>query len=51
MLMNAAAALYVGKKAADLEEGLQYAAEIIDSGAAYETLCKWIEVSRELQVS
>ncbi|MGB4566074.1 MAG: anthranilate phosphoribosyltransferase, partial [Limnochordia bacterium] len=51
VLMNAAAALYVGKKAADLEEGLQYAAEIIDSGAAYETLCKWIEVSRELQVS
>lgn len=51
VLLNAAAALYVGKKAANLREGVELAAEIIDSGEAYQTLVNWIEISRELRVS
>ena len=51
VLLNAAATLYVGKKAADLQEGIELAAELIDSGTAYRTLTQWIELSRELKVS
>ena len=51
VLLNAAAALYVGKKAADLQEGIELAAELIDSGTAYRTLTQWMELSRELKVS
>ncbi|MGN0605963.1 MAG: anthranilate phosphoribosyltransferase [Oscillospiraceae bacterium] len=45
VLMNAGAALYIAKKADTLEDGIKLAAEIIDSGKAYETLEKFIEVS------
>jgi anthranilate phosphoribosyltransferase len=36
VLLNAAAAIYVGGLAADLEEGVAKAAEVVDSGAAAE---------------
>jgi anthranilate phosphoribosyltransferase len=38
VILNAAAALYVGKVAGSLEEGIQLAAEIIDSGKALKKL-------------
>ena len=38
MLLNAAAAIYVGGLAADLEEGVAKAASAIDSGAAANVL-------------
>jgi anthranilate phosphoribosyltransferase len=38
VLLNAAAALVVAEAAADLPEGLRLAAQVIDSGAALETL-------------
>ena len=43
--MNAGAALSIGGKAQSLNEGINLAAEIIDSGKALETLEKLIEVS------
>lgn len=45
VLLNAGAALYVGEKAESLEDGIRLAAELIDSGKAYETLEKVITVS------
>lgn len=45
VLMNAGAALYIGGKADSMAEGIQLAAEIIDSGKAMQTLEKFIEVS------
>ena len=45
VLMNAGASLYIGGKAATMAEGIELAAEIIDSGKALETLEKVIEVS------
>ena len=45
VLMNAGASLYIGGKADSMEEGIELAAEIIDSGKALETLDKLIEVS------
>lgn len=45
VLMNAGAALYIGGKADSMADGIKLAAEIIDSGKAYETLEKLIEVS------
>ena len=45
VLMNAGAALYIGGKADSFKEGIELAAEIIDSGKAAETLEKFIEVS------
>ena len=44
-VLNAAAALVVAAKAADLNEGIRLAAEAIDSGAAQAKLEKLIEVS------
>jgi anthranilate phosphoribosyltransferase len=43
--LNAAAALAVARLAIDLPEGLQRAAESIDSGKAAKVLDRWIEVS------
>ena len=43
--MNAGASLYIGRKAGSMKEGVALAAELIDSGKAYETLEKLIEVS------
>jgi len=45
VLLNAGAALYIGGKAASMEEGIALAADIIDSGKALETLRKLIELS------
>ncbi len=45
VLMNAGCALYAGKAAASVAEGVKLAAELIDSGKALETLGKVIEVS------
>ena len=43
--MNAGASLYLGDKAKTFKDGINLAAEIIDSGKAMETLQKFIEVS------
>ncbi len=45
VLMNAGAALYIGGKAESMKEGVSLAAELIDTGKAFETLRKFIEVS------
>ncbi len=45
VLLNAGAALYIAGKADSMEAGVALAAELIDSGKAYETLEKVIEVS------
>ncbi len=45
VLMNAGASLYIGGKANSIKEGIEKAAELIDSGKALETLKKVIEVS------
>lgn len=45
VLMNAGAALYIGKKAESMKAGIALAAELIDSGKALRTLERFIEVS------
>ncbi len=45
VLMNAGAALYLGGKADDLAQGIRLAGELIDSGAAMQTLRKLIALS------
>ena len=45
VLMNAGASLYIGGKPESRKDGITLAAELIDSGRAYETLQKLIEVS------
>ena len=45
VLMNAGAALYIGRKAETVADGISLAAEIIDSGKAAKTLEKFIEIS------
>ena len=45
VLLNAGASLYIGGKAASMQEGIALAAELIDSGAAEKTLERLIEVS------
>ncbi|MBQ0078669.1 MAG: anthranilate phosphoribosyltransferase [Eubacterium sp.] len=45
VLLNAGASLYIYGKADTMEDGVKLAAELIDSGKAYETLEKIIEVS------
>ena len=45
VLLNAGASLYIGGKAASFKEGIELAAQIIDSGKALEVLNKFIEVS------
>ena len=46
VLMNAGAALYIMDKAASIEEGVKMAAELIDSGKAYETMEKFVAASK-----
>ncbi len=48
VLMNAAAALVVGRKARDLKEGVAVAAQSIDSGAAARTLADLVALSQRL---
>ena len=47
VLMNAGAALYIGGKAESMQDGIKLAGEIIDSGKAFETLQRLIEVSNK----
>ncbi len=47
VLLNAAAAIVAGDKARDLNEGVQVAAEVIDSGKALEKLAGLVAASRE----
>jgi anthranilate phosphoribosyltransferase len=46
-VLNAAAAIYVGGRAASIREGVELAQESIDSGAALRTLEEWAELTRE----
>ena len=50
VLMNAGAALYIGGKADNMKDGIDLAAQIIDSGKALATLDKLIEVSNRPEV-
>jgi anthranilate phosphoribosyltransferase len=45
VLLNAGAALEVAGVVHSIAEGMQTAAEAIDSGAAARTLGRWVEVS------
>ncbi len=45
VLLNAGASLYIGGKADSFKDGIKLAAQLIDSGKAYDTLQKFIEVS------
>jgi anthranilate phosphoribosyltransferase len=45
-VLNAAAAIYVGGRAASLSEGVERAEEAIDSGAATATLDKYLDYTR-----
>ena len=45
VLLNAGASLYIGGKALNMKDGIALAAELIDSGKAFDTLSKVIEVS------
>lgn len=47
VLLNAGAALFVGGKANSLKEGIELAAQTIDSGKALATLNKFIELSNK----
>lgn len=47
VLLNAAAAIYVGGRAQSLEEGIDLAAQSIDSGKAAEALQKLIDISNQ----
>ena len=49
ILMNAGAVLYIGGKADSIREGITLAEQLIDSGKAFETLQKLIEVSNRLE--
>lgn len=45
VLLSSAAGLYLNGKAASLEHGIHVATKLIDSGAATETLARYVEVS------
>lgn len=47
VLMNAGAALYIGGQAGSMKEGIELAAQLIDSGKALETLEKFVEISNQ----
>ena len=47
VLMNAGAAIYIGGKAKNMEEGVKKAAELIDSGAALKVLEAFVKESNE----
>lgn len=50
VLMNAGAALYIGGKAENIQEGIALAATIIDSGKALATLNQLIKISNHQEV-
>lgn len=45
VLLNAGAALYIGRKAESVADGVRLAAELIDSGKAYEKLEQFVSAS------
>ena len=45
VLLNAGASLYIADKVSSLADGIKLAQSLIDSGAAQETLNKFVEVS------
>ena len=47
VLMNAGSALYIGGKAESMKEGIELAAQLIDSGKALETLERFVEISNQ----
>lgn len=49
VLLNAGASLYIGGKAASMKDGVELAAQLIDSGKALATLEKMIEVSNRAE--
>lgn len=51
VLLNAGAALYIGRKAQNLKEGTVLAAKLIDSGKAAETLQRLITLSNRPEVT
>ncbi|NLJ87616.1 MAG: anthranilate phosphoribosyltransferase [Epulopiscium sp.] len=48
VLLNSGAALYVGKKAKSLQEGINYARELIDGGYALDKLNNYVEYTRRI---
>ena len=50
VLLNAGAALYIGGKADSIKEGIDLAADLIDSGKAMSTLNKFIDISNRAEV-
>lgn len=50
VLLNAGASLYIGGKAASFKDGVNLAAELIDSGKALDTLERFIQVSNQPEV-
>lgn len=50
ILMNAGMSLYLGIDGITLQEGIQMAADLIDSGKAYEKLEAFIKVSNEVKL-
>lgn len=49
VVLNSAAALYVGNACASIKEGVKQAEELIDSGKAYEKMNELIKYSRMMQ--
>lgn len=49
LLYNVSAALVLAEKAVSAEEGLQLAAEALDSGAARDRLEQWVQISQAVQ--
>lgn len=49
VLLNAGAAIYVGKKANSLEKGIEKAKEVIDTGLALEKLNQLVRLSQEMK--
>ena len=48
VVMNAGMSLYLGKDGISLEEGLQMAQEILDSGKAYEKLQEFVKLTNDV---
>nr|MBP9597085.1 anthranilate phosphoribosyltransferase [Fusobacteriaceae bacterium] len=48
LLLNAGAALYVGKKAESLVEGIKLADELIKNGSAYKKLEELIQYTKDV---
>lgn len=46
VILNSAAGLYVGKKVSSISEGITLAQEVIDSGKAWDILCRFVEFTQ-----